>query len=117
MSENKGTKKELEIKGNRLFIKGTIQALEHAKKVWGIYFDDIDEDCNQSRGEISQKDYIAGYEQGLKDLKAPEMLEMLKEMQRRISIIISEPSGIVKDTMINNLDLGIEQLIKEATEI
>ncbi len=49
--------------------------------------------------------------------KAPEMLEMLKEIQRRVSIIISEPNGIVKDTMIHNLDLGIEQLIKEATQI
>jgi hypothetical protein len=49
--------------------------------------------------------------------KAPEMLEMLEEIQRRISIIISEPNGIVRETMINNLDLGIEKLIKEATQI
>jgi hypothetical protein len=49
--------------------------------------------------------------------KAPEMLEILIGIQRRVSIIISEPNGIVRETMINNLDLGIEQLIKEATEI
>jgi hypothetical protein len=49
--------------------------------------------------------------------KAPEMLEMMEEIQRRVSIIISEPNGIVRETMINNLNLGIENLIKEATEI
>ena len=52
-----------------------------------------------------------------KNQKFDEMLEMLEEVQRRVSIINSEPNGIVRETMINNLDLGIEQLIKEATEI
>jgi len=36
------------------------EAEEHAKKVWGIYIDDIDEDCNSTRGENTIKDYIAG---------------------------------------------------------
>lgn len=66
MSEFKGTKEE--------------KALAHAKKVWGIYFDDVDEDCNSSRGELSQKDYLAGYNQALEDVHAPQMLEMLQRI-------------------------------------
>jgi hypothetical protein len=46
------------------------KALEYAKKVLGVYFDDIDEDCNATRGEICQSDYLAGYNQAIEDSKA-----------------------------------------------
>lgn len=51
--------------------------------------------------------------------KAPEMLEMLIEISRRINILKTEPNGIVRDTMIYNIDIdiNIEHLIKEATEL
>jgi hypothetical protein len=55
------------------------KALEHAQKVWGIYFDDIDDDCNMSRGEITQKDYIAGYDDAISDTNYFNMVEVLKE--------------------------------------
>ena len=36
------------------------QAEQHAKEVWGVYYNDIDEDCNETRGENSIKDFVAG---------------------------------------------------------
>jgi hypothetical protein len=59
------------------------KALKHAQNVWGIYFDDIDEDCNSTKGENSQIDYLAGYNQCEQDnekLKQEhaEMVEMLE---------------------------------------
>lgn len=38
-----------------------VLAEEHANKVWGIYIDDIDEDCNDTRGNNSISDFKAGY--------------------------------------------------------
>lgn len=89
------------------------KALDHAQKVWGIYFDGIDEDCNQSRGEISQQDYIAGYEQCIDDTNYLKILESLKEIvsdfsEEELSHYI--PSFVMK---INQA----RQLIKEQTEI
>jgi len=49
----------------------------------------------------------------MKESKEGEVLDMLKEILRRVDIIKSEPDGIVRNTMIDNIDLGIEQLIKE----
>lgn len=49
--------------------------------------------------------------------KSEDMLEMLVELKRRIDIVQTEPNGLVRETMINNLDLGIDILIKQATEI
>lgn len=63
------------------------------------------------------KDFINGYNQALEDSKAPEMLEMLIEIQRRIDIIHSEPQGIVKVSMLELLDKGLTDLIKQATEL
>lgn len=49
--------------------------------------------------------------------KSEQMLEMIIELKRRIDIVHTEPNGLVRETMINNLDLGIDMLIKEATEL
>ena len=49
--------------------------------------------------------------------KSKEVLEMLQEMLRRISIVKSEPNGIVRESMINSLDIDILELIKQATEL
>lgn len=57
-------------------------ALKHAESVWGVYFDDIDEDTNDSRGNNSINDFIAGYNAAanqskwiyVKD-KLPELIE------------------------------------------
>ena len=57
-----------------------LNSKELTKKVWGTYFDDIDEDCNASRGELSQKDFLAGYNQALEDNKFNEMREMIKAL-------------------------------------
>jgi len=47
-----------------------------------------------------------------------EMLAMLEELRRRKEIIQSEPSGIVRETMIDNffIDYDLEQLIKEVKD-
>lgn len=42
-----------------------------------------------------------------------ELLEALEETNRRIGIIKSEPDGIVRETMIDMLPIGIESLIKK----
>lgn len=54
------------------------KALEYAKEMWGIYFEDRypDPAISSPLGEISQKDYLAGYEEGLKD--SDELLEALR---------------------------------------
>jgi hypothetical protein len=64
---------------------------------------------------------VENYEESLANLllisKAPEMLDMLKEIARRFDIINLHPNGIVRDTLIYNITIGIEELIKEATEL
>jgi len=67
------------------------KALKHAQDVWGIYFDDIDEDCNSTRGEIAQSDYLAGYNQCEQDndkLKQEhaEMVEFISSYYRYLNI-------------------------------
>lgn len=37
-------------------------AEKHAKSMWGVYYDDIDEDCNDTRGNNSINDYKHGYQ-------------------------------------------------------
>ena len=83
------------------------KALLHAKEAWGAYFDEIDYDCNYTRGEISQKDYFAGYKQALEDSKALEMREILEKFS-----ILNEDH--YKD--ISGFILKTRQIIKEATE-
>jgi len=57
------------------------KALEHANKVWGAYVDDAPSETNayitMTLGEISQSDYLAGYNQAIEDSKENEMLEFL----------------------------------------
>lgn len=64
------------------------KALEYAKEAWGVYFDDKHPDIaiEFTHSQISQTDYLAGYNQALKDYCAPEMLEMLKTIRRRYNI-------------------------------
>lgn len=101
--------------------KGTKEekALIHAQKCWGIYFDDVDEDCIVSRGEASQQDYLAGYEQALKDTKAPEMLEILNTIccelggEQYSQDELEKGLGIRLASLVTN---G-RKLIKQATEL
>ena len=48
-------------------------AENHARSMWGIYYDDIDEDCNETRGNNTINDYKAGYD------KAKETYSYTKE--------------------------------------
>lgn len=58
------------------------KALEYSKNIWGDYFYEMypDPAVTDSLGEISQKDYLAGYEQAIEDSCATEMLEMLERI-------------------------------------
>ena len=87
-----------------------LKALEHAKKVWGTYFDDIDEDCNATRGELSQKDFLAGYNQALEDNKFNEMREMIKALTSYVYRNEKFPEKF-------NLWLEATNLIKEIEKI
>ena len=51
------------------------------------------------------KDYLNGYNQALKDSKAPEMLEMLKRCERTLREVYEVETTEIK------------QLIKQATEL
>lgn len=42
-----------------------------------------------------------------------ELLGMLGEIKRRIGIINSEPDGVIRETMIDMLPIGIESLIQK----
>ncbi len=42
-----------------------------------------------------------------------ELIEMLEEIKRRIEIINSEPDGVIRETMIDMLPIGIESLIQK----
>lgn len=55
------------------------KALQYAKEAWGIYFDDKHPDSviEFTQGEITQTDYLAGYNQSLRDSLETEMLRML----------------------------------------
>jgi len=67
---------------------------------------------NMTPIEVSEVDYIAGYNQALKDSKAPEMLQMLNrflEMHREYDM---RPEDELYEYASD-----VEQLIKEATEI
>lgn len=81
------------------------KALEYAKEVWGDYFDNEypERGVEKNYGEITQQDYLAGYEQGLKDAKAKEtkLIEMLNKCKDYFKNI---------DNNYHNI---IEQLIKE----
>lgn len=66
------------------------------------------DDENMTPIEVSEVDYIAGYNQALKDSKAPEMLEELKK-----EVDILESMGLGDTERCKRK----KQLIKEATEI
>ncbi len=87
--------------------KGTKEekALKYAKEIWGDRFDEIDNDCAETKGEYSKQDFLKGYEIALKDSKAPEMLEMLE--------------SLLKGCFISNRakQEKVKELIKKATEI
>lgn len=89
--------------------KGTKQekAMHHAKKVWGVYFDDKHPDIaiTETCGKITVKDYLAGYEQAYSDSKAPEMLECLQSLKN--------DNNAIPKFMWDR----IQSLIKSATEL
>lgn len=109
--------KEQDEKNNDLVIINTMEfkwpkeekALQYAKKSWGVYFDDVHPDCAiiSTMGEISQEDFLAGYNQALEDSKASEMLEMLEKLREAIL------SG--DETRMLACSQEAKQLIKEAT--
>lgn len=82
------------------------KALEYAKEAWGIYFDDKHPDpaIEFTVGEITQSDYLDGYEQALKDSRSDELLKMLDSVVK-MYIITDRPSV--------RLVLEAQQLIKE----
>jgi len=86
------------------------KALQYAKEAWGVYFDDKHPDSaiTFTVGEITQSDYLNGYEQALKDSKANELLKMLDNVVK-MYIITDKPSI--------RLVLEAQQLIKDTTEL
>lgn len=70
----------------------------------GVYFDETypDSAIDFTYGEISQSDYLSGYNQALKDSKATDMLEMLRTCHAFFEI---SNQHIFKE--------NIEKLIKE----
>jgi len=88
----------------------------HAKKVWGVYQDDIHPDVmiTDTLGEISQKDFIAGY-------KAAQEKGVYSEEDIRNAIKLTledaKKSVIWSDTYHNHLsDNIIESLNQESIE-
>jgi uncharacterized FlaG/YvyC family protein len=84
------------------------KALKHAQNVWGIYFDEIDEDCNSTKGENSQSDYLAGYNQCEQDndkLKQEhaEMLEMLEMLQKELNGYNREKAHDELEQLLNKI--------------
>jgi hypothetical protein len=84
------------------------KALEYAQKVLGVYFNDIDEDCNATRGEISQLDYLAGYNQAIEDSKASLGLNS-EPIEDTVSIFNNSLKSNPQPTT-NNDTLTVEQL-------
>jgi lipopolysaccharide export LptBFGC system permease protein LptF len=95
------------------------KALKHAQNVWGIYFDDIDEDCNSTKGENSQIDYLAGYNQCEQDnnkLKQ-EHAEMVEFLQKEFDFIIYCRDNMkVSRPVFNQKALRIQQLLNKIKE-
>lgn len=64
--------------------------------------------------------YEQGYNQALKDIKAPEILEMLKETTEVIKWYMDNSTSELPEPFFNigaNQIEQIEQLIKQATEL
>jgi len=59
------------------------KALQYAKEAWGVYFDDKHPDIaiEFTQGQITQTDYLNGYNQAIKDSCNHEMLEMLQKIK------------------------------------
>lgn len=77
------------------------KALHYARSAWGIYFDDVDEDCHSSRGENTQQDFLAGYNQAIDDLK---ILDLLKECNDFLdSVQAPKTSAIFLKEKVSNL--------------
>jgi hypothetical protein len=65
-------------------------AKEHAKKVWGVYVDDVHPDVHitQTNGEISESDFIAGFEakENINEQLLDDMLDFLNFIHDKIRI-------------------------------
>ena len=77
-------------------------------------------DCDLTIEEACYDDFTSGYNQALKDSKAPEMLEMLKETTEVIKWYMDNSTSELPEPFFNigaNQIEQIEQLIKQATEL
>ena len=73
-----------------------------------------------NEGWRESESYEQGYNQALKDIKAPEILEMLKETTEVIKWYMDNSTSELPEPFFNigaNQIEQIEQLIKQATEL
>ena len=69
----------------------------------------------ETDSNFDKSNYIDWIDKEYTQLKADkaELLEALEEIERRYYIIATEPDGIVRETMIDNLTDGISELIQK----
>ena len=96
--------------------KGTKGEWKRFKLEKGVYSTETNEIHYGIDGECVAE-YVSNDYDALLISKAPEMLEMLNELKRRIEIVQSEPNGIVRESMIRNMDIDLHELIKQATKL
>jgi hypothetical protein len=101
--EFKGTKEKLEIKGNCLFIKGTSQAIGQSYVI-----DNYEKITFKPKKDIEAEANLLLWK------KAPEMLDMLKELYGVVSIY-NENNSLPQ--YITNEMAKTRKLIKEATDL
>lgn len=80
----------------------------------------IDKSEFYSDPKVYQFGFYDGYHRALKDSKAPEMLEMLKETTEVIKWYMDNSTSELSEPFFNigaNQIVQIEQLIKQATEL
>lgn len=86
------------------------KAKEYAQEQCGSSYDRLTFGNEMTYGEVCEYDFKAGYNQGLEDSKAHEMLEMLKHN-------ISYLKTIGNNVSINNEVQYIENLIRQTSEL
>lgn len=97
------------------------KAKKHAEKMWGDYFYDEypDKFLEGTFGQVSQNDYLAGYNQALEDVKVNEMRDMLKKCYSEFKKQAEKgmyPEGFLQENGGEGLR-EISRLFKDPTEI